>query len=85
MFAAGPIGTAIMVTGSGYMPMHAEAAENLQDFYAENPNFRTSLEQIPTIFRWYSFPGQNTLKIIDVIKDSLQSTVAKEKDPEAAV
>lgn len=85
MFAAGPIGSAIMVTGSGYMPMHAEAAENLQDFYAENPNFRTSLEQIPTIFRWYSFPGQNTLKIIDVIKDSLQSTVAKEQDPEAAI
>ncbi len=85
MFAAGPIGSAIMVTGSGYMPMHAKAAENLQSFYAKNPNFETSLAQIPTIFRWYSFPGQNTLKIIDVIKDSLQSVVAKKQTADAAV
>ena len=85
MFAAGPIGTAIMVKGSGYMPMHAKGAENLKDFYDANPNFKTSLEQIPQIFRWYSFPGQNTLKIIDVIKDSLQSIVAKKKAPEDAV
>lgn len=85
MFAAGPIGTAIMVKGSGYMPMHAEGAQNLASFYDANPNFKTSLEQIPNIFRWYSFPGQNTLKIIDVIKDSLQSVVSKKQDPDTAV
>lgn len=85
MFAAGPVGTAIMVKGSGYMPMHAKGAENLSDFYSENPNFKTSLAQIPTIFRWYSFPGQNTLKIIDVIKDSLQSVVAKKADADKAL
>ena len=50
-----------------------------------NPNFRTSLKQIPIIFRWYSFPGTNTLKIIDVIKDSLQSVVSKKAEPDAAI
>ena len=84
MFAAGPVGTAIMVKGSGYMPMHAQGADRLADFYNANPNFKTSLVQIPNIFRWYSFPGQNTLKIIDVIKDGLQSVVSGKQDPDTA-
>jgi multiple sugar transport system substrate-binding protein len=85
MFAAGPIGTAIMVSGSGYMPMHAQGTERLKDFYQENPNFKTSIEQIPYLFPWYAFPGQNTLKVIDVVKDSLQSVVAKRAEPDVAV
>jgi multiple sugar transport system substrate-binding protein len=85
MFAAGPIGTEIMVKGSGYMPMHKEGTARLASFYAEHPNFKTSVEQVPFIFPWYAFPGQNTLKIIDVIKDSLQSVVSKPATPEAAL
>jgi multiple sugar transport system substrate-binding protein len=78
MFAAGPIGIEIMVKGSGYMPMHKEGTARLAKFYAEHPNFKTSVEQVPFIFTWHAFPGQNTLKIIDVIKDNLQATVAKQ-------
>ena len=63
--------------GSGYMPMNKKGTEALQSFYEANPNFRTSLAQIPTIFRWYAFPGTNTLKIIDVIKNDLQAIVGK--------
>ena len=48
----GPTGTAIMVKGSGCMPMHAQGAENLAAFYDANLNFKTSLQQIPNIFRW---------------------------------
>lgn len=85
MFAAGPVGTAIMVRDSGYMPQHEKGAENLKDFYDANPNFKTSIQQIPLIVKWYSFPGQNTLKIIDVIKNSLQTVVAGRMDPDAAM
>jgi multiple sugar transport system substrate-binding protein len=85
MFAAGPIGTEIMVKGSGYMPMHKEGTARLATFYAEHPNFKTSVDQVPFIFAWYAFPGQNTLKIIDVIKDNLQAVVAKQATPEAAL
>ncbi|MDR1368441.1 MAG: ABC transporter substrate-binding protein [Candidatus Accumulibacter sp.] len=85
MFAAGPVGTAIQVRGSGYMPMHVKGTAALKDFYEANPNFRTSLRQIPMIFRWYSFPGTNTLKIIDVIKDRLQAIVGKKTDPEEGI
>lgn len=85
MFAAGPIGTEIMVKGSGYMPMHKEGTERLAKFYAEHPNYKTSVDQVPFIFPWYAFPGQNTLKIIDVIKDNLQAIVSKQAVPEVAL
>jgi multiple sugar transport system substrate-binding protein len=83
MFAAGPVGNGIMVKNTGYMPVHTKAVDPA--FYSSNPNFKTSVDQIPYAFRWYSFPGQNNLKIIDTIKDSLQATVAKQKEPEAAI
>lgn len=85
MFASGPVGTAIQVSGSGYMPINKKGTEALEPFYQQNPNFRTSLAQIPTIFRWYSFPGTNTLKIIDVIKDNLQGVVNKSLTPQQGV
>ncbi|MCO6387093.1 ABC transporter substrate-binding protein [Aliihoeflea sp. 40Bstr573] len=85
MFAAGPVGTAIMVEGSGYMPMHAEGTERLEPFYDANPNFKTSVEQIPFIFKWYAFPGQNTLRIIDVIRDGLQAVVAGQVNPKEGI
>ena len=85
MFAAGPVGTAIMVEGSGYMPMHEDGTARLQPFYDANPNFKTSVEQIPFIFKWYAFPGQNTLRIIDVIRDGLQAVVAGQVGPEEGI
>ncbi len=85
MFASGPVGTAIQVAGSGYMPMNSKGTERLKPFYDENPNFKTSLAQIPTIFRWYAFPGTNTLKIIDVIKNDLQAIVSKRVTAEEGI
>ncbi len=85
MFAAGPLGTAIMVQGSGYMPMHADGAAALGSFYARNPNFTTSLQQIPDIVPWYAFPGTNQLKVIDTIRDALQAVVAGRQPVEAAL
>lgn len=83
MFAAGPVGNNIMVNGTGYMPMHKEAVD--EAFYEANPNYQASIDQIPFIFRWYSFPGENNLKIIDTIKESLQAVVSGEEAPEAAI
>lgn len=85
MFAAGPIGTEIMVKGSGYMPMHEEGTKRLESFYAQNPNFRTSVDQIQYIFKWYAFPGASQLKIIDVVKNNLQAIVAGSATPKDAL
>jgi len=34
---------------------------------------------------WYAFPGENNLKIIQAIKDRLQTVVDKSAAPEAAL
>jgi multiple sugar transport system substrate-binding protein len=34
---------------------------------------------------WYAFPGENNLKIIQAIKDRLQTVVDKSATPDAAL
>jgi multiple sugar transport system substrate-binding protein len=73
-----------MVNHTGYMPattIPAEREELLGKFYRENPNHLTAIRQQDVITGWYAFPGQNALKITDVLNDHLQSVVAKRAQP----
>jgi len=83
-FATGPIGATHMVKGTGYFPANAIPARDpklLGKFYDENPNHKTAIGQLPVMTAWYAFPGENGLKITDVIKDHLQTVVNKSKTP----
>lgn len=76
----------MMVNATGYMPattIPAEREDLLAKFYRENPNHLVSIKQQDVITGWYAFPGQNALRITDVINDHLQSVVAKRGDAEA--
>ncbi len=87
-FITGPVGATIMVKGTGYMPPNSLPANDpnmLKAFYAEKPNHLTSLSQQPLMTAWYAFPGENNLKIIQVIKDRLQTVVDKSAQPDAAL
>src|SRR5262249_5642276 len=72
-FFTGATGGAIMVETTGYMAPNANAAHLLKDSYQENPNQFTAVAQLPYMASWYAFPGENGLKITDVIKDRLQT------------
>src|SRR5215510_7544398 len=72
-FFTGAEGGAIMVETTGYMAPNAKAADLLKGFYDSNPNQYTAVAQVPYMASWYAFPGENGLKITDVIKDRLQS------------
>lgn len=74
-FWTGAEGGAIMVETTGYMAPNTKAAGRLADFYARNPNQATALAELPYLTGWYAFPGDNGLKITDVIKDRLQSVM----------
>lgn len=77
-FATGPVGATIMVKGTGYFPANALPAKDpkmLGDFYAANPNHQVAIRQLPMMTAWYAFPGENGLKITDVINDRLQTVV----------
>lgn len=87
-FACGPVGGTMMVRATGYMPattIPAQRKEMLADFYAQNPNHLVSIRQQDVITGWYAFPGQNALRITDVINDHLQTVVAKREAPDAVL
>jgi multiple sugar transport system substrate-binding protein len=87
-FATGPVGATMMVKATGYFPSALKVADDpalLKDFYAANPNHLVAMKQLPKATAWYAFPGENGLKITDVIKDHLQSVVAQKAEPMAAL
>ncbi len=84
-FAAGPQGATIIVKSSGYVPATDVPSKDpalLGDFYKNSPNHRVALELLPFVSAWYAFPGENGVKITDVIKDHLQTVVAKSAKPD---
>lgn len=75
-FWTGAQGAAIVAQTTGYMPPNKKANEVfLKDFYKNNPNNYTAVKQLPLLTKWYAFPGENGLKITDVIKDHMNSIV----------
>ncbi|WP_225122642.1 extracellular solute-binding protein [Bradyrhizobium sp. BRP22] len=83
-FWAGPKGAAIMAETTGYMPANKVANEvYLKDFYTRNPNNYTAVSQMALLTKWYAFPGDNGLKITDVIKDHMNSIISGARSKEA--
>ncbi|MCL1915090.1 MAG: ABC transporter substrate-binding protein [Desulfovibrionaceae bacterium] len=84
-FATGAEGQTIMGKGTGYTPVNQVAIntpELLGDFYKQFPNRATPLEQLPILTQWVSYPGDNSLKLIEVIKGHTESLITGAKTAE---
>lgn len=87
-FATGPVGATLMVQATGYFPSALAATEDpklLKSYYEKNPNHLVAIRQLPRSTGWYAFPGDNGIKITDVIKDHLQSVVSQKAKPDAVL
>lgn len=87
-FATGPEGCAIMVKGTGYVPVNAIAAQDprwLGDFYRDNPLFMTGVRQMPIMVPWYAFPGPNGVRISSVITDNVTRVVEQKASVDTAL
>lgn len=87
-FATGPEGATLMTKGTGYFPANTLPIDDparLKGYYDENPNQYTAVKQMPWLTGWYAFPGENGLKITDVINDHLQTVFDKSAQPQAAL
>lgn len=85
--ATGPEGANLMVRHTGYMPattVPAEREDLLAPFYRASPNHKVSLDQQSVMTGWYAFPGQNALRITDLINDHAQAIVARRETPQDA-
>jgi multiple sugar transport system substrate-binding protein len=87
-FASGAYGASVVVPGTGYVPNNDLAPKDprfLGNFYKENPLFRAGLNQMNMMIPWYSFPGNNGVKVTQTIVENLAELVEQKVSPEAAL
>lgn len=87
-FVTGPAGATVMTKGTGYFPANMLPIDDpamLKGFYEENPNQHTAVKQLPILTGWYAFPGENGLKITDVVNDHLQTVFDRSATPAQAL
>ncbi|WP_422364739.1 extracellular solute-binding protein [Pelagibius sp.] len=69
-------GAADVARTTGYMPPNKAANEIiLADFYQQNPNKKTAVNQLPLLREWQAYPGDNGLAITQVIYDGIEGIV----------
>ena len=72
-------GAAEVAKTTGYMPPNKAANEIiLADFYQQNPNKQTAVDQLPLLRDWQAYPGDNGLAITQVIYDGIERIVTGE-------
>ncbi|MDF1750641.1 MAG: ABC transporter substrate-binding protein [Alphaproteobacteria bacterium] len=74
-------GAAEVARTTGYMPPNKAANEIiLADFYKQNPNKQTAVDQLPLLRDWQAYPGENGLAITQVIYDTVERIVVGDED-----
>jgi multiple sugar transport system substrate-binding protein len=87
-FVTGPIGQTILVKGVGAVPNNHIAIREpdlLGRFYEAHPNHKAAFALVPVLTSWYSFPGENSVKIANVLRDHLRTVYIRQRDPAAAM
>ncbi|MDK1378148.1 MULTISPECIES: ABC transporter substrate-binding protein [unclassified Sinorhizobium] len=87
-YMTGPEAQTKLVNTTGYIPANDIAVrtpEFLGRFYADNPNAMVGVQQLPILTAWPGFPGQNAIKITDLIRDHIQSVVTLRREPKAVL
>lgn len=75
-FVAGLQGQRIVAEETAYVPANAAAFADdtpLAAYYAERPLMAAALATVPHASAWYSFPGENSVEIGDVIYDAIEA------------
>jgi len=84
-FATSAEGTTLMTKNTGYVPCNQIAIEDpsyLADFYKQNPLFQAATRQVPLMVPWYAFPGQNSVRVTQVMVDNLARIAEQKATPE---
>ncbi|WP_170117149.1 ABC transporter substrate-binding protein [Phyllobacterium sophorae] len=87
-FVTGPKGQTMMVKLTGSLPNNEKAIKDpalLGKFYQDNPNQLATTQQLSDLGDWYTFPGDNAVKINTAINDDLQSVVSLKLEPDDAL
>ncbi|WP_420965409.1 extracellular solute-binding protein [Bradyrhizobium sp. B120] len=83
-FMSSPEIQTLVVKATGAIPVDPEAvrgAELLGDFYAQHPNHQAGLVRSRQLVGWYSYPGDNTVQITDLMIDHLRQVATLKAAP----
>ena len=84
-FVTSAEGTAIMARNTGYVPCNQIAIDDpahLGAFYAANPLFQAATRQVHLMIPWYAFPGQNSVRVTQIMVDNLARIAEQKASPE---
>jgi len=87
-FMASPEVQAIVVKATGAVPVDPAAMHKaglLDAFYAEHANHQAGMARADRLTGWYSYPGENSAKIMDLMVDYVRSVATLQVSPEAAL
>ena len=84
-FATSGVGASLVAETTGYIPPNKAANDLITDFYANNPNKYTAVEQSGLLRDWIAYPGDNGLAITQVLYDGMESIVTGDSDDMAAL
>lgn len=83
-YVTNPESQTLMVQKTGYTPVNSIAIskpELLGEYYNNNQNHMAALSLLPSMVAWYAFPGENSLKINDVLRDRLREVATLRRRP----
>lgn len=87
-FATSGEGTTLMAKNTGYVPCNQLAIDDpsyLGEFYKANPLFQAATKQVHLMVPWYAFPGQNSVRVTQVMVDNLARIAEQKATPEAVL
>lgn len=83
-FLTGPLGQTILVRDVGAVPVNDLAVTDpnlLGPFYEAHPNQRAALEAVPRLTKWVTYPGSNSVKASEIVRDHLRRVLILQDDP----
>lgn len=74
--------------GTGYVPLLDKLDDDprfLKDFVAQNPIQRIGIQQLPSVYRWTSFPGANGLAASQALFKATQRALSEQVSARVAL
>lgn len=84
-FMTGAYAQAYVAKATGYMPTNRLAGEELAEFYAENPAYKTAFDQMDKARIWATYPGGRNTEIWHSQRDVIYSVQTGAITPEAGL
>ncbi|MDQ7251058.1 extracellular solute-binding protein [Dongia sedimenti] len=87
-FAAGPAGQSILAANTGYLPVNTDLLNDpkfIADYFQKNPYHRPVLAKLGVTGDQYSFPSDNTVKIVEMMSEEMRQVLVHQVQPADAL